>query len=585
MDEHVTYRQQVHFCGKPRCRKCRDGIGHGPYWYAYHLTPEGRTVRTYIGRQLPAEAAQSANSTSVLPTSTTSSTSLPSHIYKTDALPTPRGEIDEPERLLASDPTNEAALQALMIALAKAKRRGEAMRVYQRFVASSRTAISPHTQNIYNAIQRGDDPANLDRRDGESEPRVGRGNQSPLVGRDAEREALRLLLLAAEQEQGSARKRAVMGTQSEAASAPALAVASTRPRCMVLMGESGIGKTRLVEETARDALRGGWSVVWSHAYAQESGIPYRMWSETLRSIIEQGLWDPSQTGQSQLYNPLLALLPELRDEWQVAGERVESGPYHHNPRSPEQEQVQLRESVYELLAAVSARAPLLLALDDVQWADGSSCEMLGYLARRLHGLPIALLATCRENELASNNVLRQLLSHMQREHAVEYLHIKPLSDAEIAALVAHLPGALVRRIQSQAAGNPFFAEELAHSLHSQSGAHIDNNQQGVAEPAESRQKKDRQAKETTTLPTSITGALNSRLQRLSDPCRHLLDKASVLGGSFGLPMIVAMEVSHADEDTVLDLLDEALNAGVLTEEGAGTRVTYRFWHPLLASHL
>ena len=157
-----------------------------------------------------------------------------------------------------------------------------------------------------------------------------------------------------------------------------LALAGSRPRCMVLMGESGIGKTRLAEETARDALRRGWSVVWSHAYAQESGIPYRIWSETLRSIIAQGLWDPSQNGQAHLYTPLLALLPELREEWQddgefeYASERAESSSYHHNPRSPEQEQVQLREAVYELLAAISARVPLLLALDDVQWADGSS---------------------------------------------------------------------------------------------------------------------------------------------------------------------------------------------------------------------
>ncbi|HEY6540823.1 MAG TPA: DUF6788 family protein, partial [Ktedonobacteraceae bacterium] len=53
MDEFVTYRQQVNFCGKPRCRKCRDGIGHGPYWYAFHVTADGRKERVYIGKNLP----------------------------------------------------------------------------------------------------------------------------------------------------------------------------------------------------------------------------------------------------------------------------------------------------------------------------------------------------------------------------------------------------------------------------------------------------------------------------------------------------------------------------------------------------
>ncbi len=54
MDGNVTYHQQVSYCGKPRCRKCREGVGHGPYWYAYR-TENGRTIRTYIGKELPPE--------------------------------------------------------------------------------------------------------------------------------------------------------------------------------------------------------------------------------------------------------------------------------------------------------------------------------------------------------------------------------------------------------------------------------------------------------------------------------------------------------------------------------------------------
>ncbi|HEY6541719.1 MAG TPA: tetratricopeptide repeat protein, partial [Ktedonobacteraceae bacterium] len=214
-------------------------------------------------------------------------------------------------------------------------------------------------------------------------------------------------------------------------------------------------------------------------------------------------------------------------------------------------------------------APLLIVLDDVQWADGSSCEMLGYLARRLQGHPIALLATCRETELAANSVLHSLLSHMQREHAVEYARVEPLTDAQIATLVAHLPGNLVQHIQAQAAGNPFFAEELAFSLHVGQG---ERSAPGVSPPE---------------LPKTITAALNQRVQRLSSPCQQLLGRAAVLGGSFSFPLICAMETgaSAIDEDSMLDMLDEALRLGVLTEEGSGTRITYRFWHPLLASHL
>src|SRR5258707_9488790 len=83
---------------------------------------------------------------------------------------------------------------------------------------------------------------------------------------------------------------------------------------MVLMGEAGIGKTRLAEETAREAQLRGWAVAWSYVYAQESGIPYRLWTEVLRRIITQGLWQEQDLARHpHMFEPLEALLPEMRD--------------------------------------------------------------------------------------------------------------------------------------------------------------------------------------------------------------------------------------------------------------------------------
>ncbi len=605
MDESVTYRQQVNFCGKPRCRKCRDGIGHGPYWYAYHLTADGRKERVYIGKNLPPGVANPDDS----------SLANPVEQYS---------EIDALDRLLAADPTNETVLQRLALALALAKRRGEALRACQRFfntMRSMRLLPSQETQALYEAVQRGGDLSQFTKQDedhsshphsdapsqlrrgggGEDAGRgplrspasathptsdsttasasldaeqahFGRSNQSPLVGRDRERETLRQLLRIAESVLANSKNSDV--EQKHSPVSAAIALERPRPQCLALMGESGIGKTRLAEETARAALRDGWTVVWSHAYAQESGIPYHMWSGALRALLEQGIWRPDEMMAQQqisgtIYPPLKTLLPELQEWWPRDEGRESLAPYNHNPLSPEQEQARLREAVYELLTTLSASTPLLIVLDDVQWADGSSCEMLGYLARRLQGYPIAMLATCRERELAANTALHSLLSHMQREHAVEYVRVEPLTDAQIARLVAHLPGNVVQHIQAQAAGNPFFAEELAFSLRTGEG---ESNAPG---------------EDTPELPKTITAALNQRVQRLSSSCQQLLGRAAVLGGSFGFPLICAMETGATaiDEDSMLDLLDEALRLGVLTEEGTGTRITYRFWHPLLASHL
>ena len=90
-----------------------------------------------------------------------------------------------------------------------------------------------------------------------------------------------------------------------------------------------------------------------------------------------------------------------------------------------------------------------------------------------------------------------------------------------------------------------------------------------------------------TLPDTISAVLDLRMGRISSACQRLLTRAAVLGGSFEFNTIRSMEAGgqDADEDTILDLLEEALQAGMITDEGSGTRITYHFWHPLFVSYL
>ena len=203
--------------------------------------------------------------------------------------------IDTLDRLLAVDPANEAAVQRLVILLAQSGRRAEALRIYQRFAAVLRQeykiAPQPETRALYEAARRGEDPAAhaqagasqgvslLDSQAAEAQlaethayVQVGRNNQSPLVGREQELETLHRVLLATEQA-----KRMKLAGQKKAAS---LTIdTQRRPQCVILMGDVGIGKTRLAEETGLEAKKRGWAVAWTRAYAQESSIPYRMWVE------------------------------------------------------------------------------------------------------------------------------------------------------------------------------------------------------------------------------------------------------------------------------------------------------------------
>src|SRR5947209_660800 len=171
---------------------------------------------------------------------------------------------------------------------------------------------------------------------------VGRSNQSPLVGRENELESLKQFLLTTEQ----ATRLKLAGQKKTAPSVQITLETQRRPQCAMLIGDVGIGKTRLAEELGREAKRRGWAVAWTRAYAQESNIPYRLWAEVLRKAMAQGLWQRQELARRPLtYQALSTLLPELQDQLPPS---AASG-----TTAPEQEQVRLWEAVRLLLTAIS----------------------------------------------------------------------------------------------------------------------------------------------------------------------------------------------------------------------------------------
>src|SRR5262249_17204672 len=146
----------------------------------------------------------------------------------------------------------------------------------------------------------------------------------------------------------------------------------------------------------------------------------------------------SEFTSATIYQPLRALVPEMQEA--LVGAGVKSGAENatYESLSPEQEELRLRDAVYTFLTTLSFTAPLLIVLDDIQWTDESSAQMLGYLARRTTEHPIALVATSRETELVANRVLNNLIAHMQREQVIEIMPVQPLSDEQIGALVSYL---------------------------------------------------------------------------------------------------------------------------------------------------
>ena len=540
--------------------------------------------------------------------------------------------IEPLDRLLSTDPTHETAVRRLMTLLTQLDRRGEALRVYHRLVSVLQHDYDsdplPETRELYEALRQGNTqipqvgvphtakyqfmyyfpndsgisgavthyrshiprdtfydssfPA-TEEHFVQKVPtfgnarQSGRHNQSPLVGRDKELDTMRQLMLAVENESSlEAKTISTRGT-------------IRNQHLLLLMGESGIGKTRLAEELSQEAITRGWSVAWSRAFEQEGTISYRPWTELLRVLLQdapkefllstQGRQHISPyTEMSPVGNSLLAnhvdfsynslerlsvLLPELSPRDALLQLRPAT------PLSSEQERFHLWEASLAILSALSRTTPILLVLDDLHWTDDSSLELLAYLARHLQDERILIVGTCRDAELMPSSNLRTLINDLRREQAVVTLPVQPLTQSQIASLVAYLPEDIVQSIQTQAGGNPFFAEELARYSDSDSDAVND-----IQIPA------------TAALPETIAAVLDRRLDRLSGDCQSLLGKAAVLGRSFELRQLLFMTGHQGtNEDAILDLLDEALRAGLLTEEGTGVRITYHFWHPLIVSHL
>ncbi|GCE12653.1 tetratricopeptide repeat protein [Tengunoibacter tsumagoiensis] len=541
------------------------------------------------------------------------------------------------DRLRTADPTNETALQRLMILLTQLDRRGEALQVYRQHAQMLQREYEgeplPETVELYETLCKGRLPEHLHgialfpAKKGPSTPlsqpslqstdqrpgtltferplfQPGRHNQSPLIGRERELESFRQILLALDGSSSSAQSS--LSLQRDKTLPPIQSSSYSRPlhtHFILLKGDAGIGKTRLAEEFSLEAYVRGWTVAWSRSYEQEGTIPYRPWTELLRTLLPSPTFFSeliqmamlpgqvnSDTSSPLRLDRLIALLPELAHYIHTLTPSLNRS---HTPLPHEQERLHLWEAALGLLGLLGKIHPLLLVLDDLHWADESSMELLTYLIHHLRGRRVLLVGTCREGELPPHHKLRTLIADLQREQVISVLSVPPLTNAQIGSLVSYMPKSIVQSIQTQASGNPFFAEELARYVTALYG---DESSLEPAESLESTQKlrsplsgtlkkaETELAEPHHSLPEAIASVLERRLSRLSTGCQLLLGKAAVLGGSFALNQLLPMATEH-DEDTILDLLEEALHAGLLTEEGNGLAITYHFWHPLIIGHL
>ena len=257
------------------------------------------------------------------------------------------------------------------------------------------------------------------------------------------------------------------GAGGPGAGGPGAGAPGARHGSVVLSGDAGIGKTRLLAEVARTARDQGWTVLVGHCLSEAGqSLPYLPFLELfgrLEALV------PEQVERSARAHPSLSrLLPGHRSEAHAPGIPSANGPSGNGPgaNGPEAtDRGDLVAAVHAALDEIGATTPLLVVIEDVHWADQSSRDLLTLLFTRGFTHPVSVVVSYRSDDLHRRHPLRATLAHWSRLAEVERLDLPPLPDAAVRELVhglqTHpLDDGDVRAVVERAEGNAFFAEEL-----------------------------------------------------------------------------------------------------------------------------
>ena len=347
-------------------------------------------------------------------------------------------------------------------------------------------------------------------------------------------------------------RQAELATLTEAVDRAAEGTAST----ILIGGDAGIGKSRLVAELEAYAQRRGAIVLEGGCVAlgDGGGLPFAPIVEALRRLPALvadhpdgglGTIDDLRTPAT---TELGRLLPELGSP---------AGPETATFDRPEWIQARIFEGLLALLRTLGERAPVVLVLEDLHWADGSTRDVTSFLARNARTERLVVIGTYRTDELHRRHPLRPWLSEMERVPRIRRLELARFGreelESQVAAILDH-PGAtaLVDAIERRTEGNPFFVEELLASGAEQHGER---------------------------LPQTLRDVLLTRVTALSEETQRLLGVAAVAGRRVRADLLAA--VTDTPEAVLETPLREALASQILVTDAASGDA-YRFRHALLA---
>ncbi|MCP4005444.1 MAG: AAA family ATPase, partial [bacterium] len=337
---------------------------------------------------------------------------------------------------------------------------------------------------------------------------------------------------------------------------------SGETRVVMLEGEPGIGKTRVVEELCREAAERGVTVLTGRCHEGEGAPAFWPWIQTMRDWMRLNQGKPIPDGL------------EAEAAFFTSWARGNMGKAAKPALEADAAEARFRafDSAARGLQGFAKRTPLVLVLEDMHWADPASLGLLSFVGAELHHDPVLVLGTYRDRELHSTPELFQTLADLARQPTSRRLSIRGLEFDYVAQLLGQIVGsdmspALAESVTALTEGNPFFVVEIARILGAEASV-LESGDLGEGLEIE--------------LPASISDTVERRLGGLSADTRKFLNFAAVIGREFGTTLL--LEAAGTERGLVSESLEEAATIGII-EPVQGSPDTYRFGHALIRETL
>ncbi|MEM3397353.1 MAG: tetratricopeptide repeat protein [Thermoplasmata archaeon] len=311
-----------------------------------------------------------------------------------------------------------------------------------------------------------------------------------------------------------------------------------------IIGEMGIGKTRLMEEFCKIAEKEGFRIMFSRCIDTKAA-PFLPLHDVFRHVEVEKTKEVVPIG--------LSIVGEIAAE---------------NLYNAERERTRRLESFLRKFETLAAEKPLVFVLDDLQWADSGTISFLHYLSRNIAKIPMICLAAYATEFLRSGSShFADTVQNINIERNARTLEIKNLEKMEVAQILANLlsvnlPDNILFLVYEKTGGNPLFVEELGKGIKEQ-------------DFFDAKEQKFRVPLEQLKMPATVRSIVGLRISRLSDDAKKVLRACAVVGREFEYPLL--SKLTGMDEEKLLGILDELIATGYLAEV-PGEEEKYRFVH-------